>query len=37
MKQLRWQIIIVVLGLIAIGVLLISQQPAILPGVESVF
>jgi len=37
MKQLRWQIIIVVLGLIAIGILLISQQSTILPGIEPVF
>ena len=34
MKKLRWQIIIVVIALIAIAVLLISQQPTILPGVE---
>jgi peptide/nickel transport system substrate-binding protein len=31
MKKLRWQILIVVLALIAIGVLLISQQPTLLP------
>lgn len=36
MKKLRWQILIVVLALIAIGVLLIGQQPTILPGVEPV-
>jgi peptide/nickel transport system substrate-binding protein len=34
MKKLRWQIIIVVIALIAIAVLLISQQPTVLPGVE---
>lgn len=37
MKQLRWQIIVVILGLIAIGFILISQQPTILPGVEPIF
>jgi peptide/nickel transport system substrate-binding protein len=36
MKKLRWQILIVVLALIAIGILLIGQQPTILPGVEPV-
>ena len=34
MKKLRWQIFIVVIALIAIAVLLISQQPTVLPGVE---
>ncbi len=34
MKKLRWQILIVVLALVAIGVLLVSQQPTILPGVD---
>lgn len=34
MKSLRWQILVVVLALVAIGLILISQQPAaILPGV----
>ncbi len=33
MKKLRWQILVVVVALIAIGVILISQQPAaLLPG-----
>jgi len=36
MKKLRWQILIVVLALIAIAALLISQQPAILPGADPV-
>ena len=34
MKNLRWQIIIVIIALIAIGVLLIGQQPTVLPGIE---
>jgi peptide/nickel transport system substrate-binding protein len=34
MKQLRWQILVVVLALVAIGVILISQRPAsFIPGV----
>jgi len=36
MKKLRWQILIVVIALIAIGILLIGYQPTILPGVEPV-
>ena len=36
MKKLRWQLLIVVVSLIAIGVLLIAQQPASLPGVQPV-
>ena len=36
MKNLRWQIVIVVLALIAIGILLIGQQPAsLLPGAQT--
>jgi peptide/nickel transport system substrate-binding protein len=33
MKRLRWQLLVVVVALIAIGILLISQQPSRLPGV----
>jgi len=36
MKRLRWQIIIVFLALIAIGLLLYGQQPEILPEIEEV-
>ncbi|MFC2054899.1 peptide ABC transporter substrate-binding protein [Chloroflexota bacterium] len=36
MKKLRWQILIVVIALIAIGVLLLGQQPSVLPGIEAV-
>ena len=36
MKRLRWQILIVVIALIVIGVLLLGQQPSVLPGIESV-
>lgn len=36
MKKLRWQILIVIVALIAIGILLLGQQPTILPGVEPV-
>jgi len=36
MKILRWQILIVVIALIAIGIILIGYQPTILPGVEPV-
>lgn len=36
MKRLRWQIIIVFLALIAIGLLLYGQQPEILPEIEQV-
>lgn len=36
MKKLRWQLLIVVVSLIAIGILLIAQQPASLPGVQPV-
>lgn len=32
MKKMRWQILILVLALVAIGVLLIGQQPALLPS-----
>ncbi len=32
MKKLRWQLLVVVIALIAIGVLLIGQQPSRLPG-----
>ena len=31
MKKLRWQILIVILALVAIGILLLSQKPVILP------
>src|SRR3990170_661872 len=31
MKKIRWQILIVVLALVAIGVLLLGQQPTLLP------
>jgi peptide/nickel transport system substrate-binding protein len=34
MKRLRWQLLVVILALAAIAVLLRSQQPALLPGVE---
>jgi peptide/nickel transport system substrate-binding protein len=33
MKKLRWQLLVVFLSLVAIGVLLVSQQPVRLPGV----
>ena len=33
MKKLRWQLLVVFLSLVAIGILLISQQPIRLPGV----
>ena len=36
MKRLRWQLLIVVLALIAIGVLLLAQRPTALPGIEPV-
>jgi len=36
MKRLRWQILIVVIALIAIGVLLLGQQSSVLPGIEAV-
>ena len=36
MKRMRWQILIVLLALVAIGVLLISQQPTLLPIVSEV-
>jgi len=36
MKKLRWQILIVVLALVAIGVLLLGQQPSLLPIVPEV-
>lgn len=36
MKKLRWQILIVIVALIAIGILLLGQQPTILPGVDPV-
>jgi peptide/nickel transport system substrate-binding protein len=35
MKKLRWQLLIVVLSLVAIGILLLGQQPELLPGGES--
>lgn len=35
MKRLRWQLLVVIMALAAIAILLISQQPALLPGVES--
>lgn len=34
MKKLRWQIIIVLLALVAIGILLVSQQQTTQPGVD---
>ena len=34
MKKLRWQIIVVLLTLAAIGVLLLSQQQSLVPGTE---
>jgi peptide/nickel transport system substrate-binding protein len=36
MKRLRWQILIVVIALIVIGVLLLGQQPSVVPGIEAV-
>ena len=36
MKRLRWQLLVVILALIAIGVLLLAQRPTVLPGVEPV-
>jgi peptide/nickel transport system substrate-binding protein len=36
MKKLRWQILIVVLALVAIGVLLLGQQPSLLPIVPEI-
>jgi peptide/nickel transport system substrate-binding protein len=33
MKKLRWQLLVVILALAAIAVLLMSQQPVLLPGV----
>ncbi|HEX9028463.1 MAG TPA: peptide ABC transporter substrate-binding protein [Anaerolineales bacterium] len=33
MKKLRWQLLVVFLALVAIGALLLSQQPKALPGV----
>ena len=36
MKKLRWQILVVILAVIAIGILLLGQQPTILPGVDPV-
>jgi peptide/nickel transport system substrate-binding protein len=36
MKKLRWQILIVVLALVAIGFLLLRQQPTLLPVVPEV-
>ena len=36
MKRLRWQFLVLLLALIAIGALLLSQQQAALPGVEPV-
>ena len=35
MKRLRWQILVVVLSLVAIAILLIGQKPELLPGEES--
>jgi hypothetical protein len=35
MKRMRWQLLVVVLALVAIGVLLASQQPAILQQAAS--
>lgn len=32
MKKLRWQLLVVVLALVAIGVLLLGQKPAVAPG-----
>ena len=34
MKQLRWQLLVVVLALVAIGVLLLGQKPIVLPSTE---
>jgi peptide/nickel transport system substrate-binding protein len=36
MKKLRWQIIIVILALVAIGFLLLGQQPTLLPVVPEI-
>jgi peptide/nickel transport system substrate-binding protein len=36
MKKLRWQLLVVVLALAAIGALLLSQQQVSLPGIEPV-
>jgi peptide/nickel transport system substrate-binding protein len=34
MKKIRWQFLIVLLALVAIGLLLFTQQPEVLPGIE---
>jgi hypothetical protein len=36
MKNLRWQLLIVVVALVAIGVLLLIQKPTVLSGIEQV-
>jgi peptide/nickel transport system substrate-binding protein len=36
MKKMRWQILILVLALVAIGVLLIGQQPELLPSAPEI-
>ncbi|MBN1148070.1 MAG: peptide ABC transporter substrate-binding protein [Anaerolineales bacterium] len=36
MRKLRWQFVVVVLALIAIGALLLTQQQTLLPGIETV-
>lgn len=36
MKKLRWQILIVILALVAIGFLLLGQQPTLLPAILEV-
>lgn len=36
MKRLRWQFLIVFLALVAIGALLLSQQPAVLTGIDTI-
>ncbi len=36
MKRLRWQLLVVVLALVAIGFLLLGQQPTLLPGIVPV-
>ena len=37
MKKLRWQLLVVVLALVAIGVLLLGQKPTALPSTEESF
>ena len=34
MKKLRWQLLVVLISLVAIGFLLLGQQPERIPGTE---